>query len=158
MTTASDDDSVTVGELLSSFARSLADAQRKLDIASTRRARDLLSTRVAIGVRTNPDGTTTPWESSMLELGFVPTFYQFVETVFEVAITARVTRGAKGSPALAIAPLDASTSQTFRLDASVGSRLRVSIVPVPPPPEDALRRATGLTAKADPLPALRRPR
>lgn len=95
-----------IGELFRSLALGLADAQTRLDESSMTVA-ELMS-----GTKVTPDGTTrdsrvffgyhleqegekirrVPDRLSMLELGFVPNFYQFVDTVIEVKVAMSVSR------------------------------------------------------------------
>lgn len=64
----------------------------------------VIDSRVQFGYSYEPASDTTPWENgaakvvrkpkmvSMMELGFTPTFYQFVDTLIEVKITIKMTR------------------------------------------------------------------
>jgi hypothetical protein len=100
---------------------------------------------------------------SMLELGFTPNFYQFIDTLIEVKIaikmsyetsstrtikgverTARFSRNANGafSWSMTATPVDATYSSKYSYSAEGSSLLRTKLVPVPPPPvlEDRIRR------------------
>lgn len=100
--------------------------------------------------------TTTTFEQakvSMMELGFTPTFYQFVDTIIEVKIAIKMAReesfGVKGSLSVKVenTKTERKKSSTFALAASVeasyaakynysaegSSVLRTKLVPVPPP-------------------------
>lgn len=67
-------------------------------------------------VATNADESKTlvrvPVRLSMLELGFTPTFYQFVDTIIEVKIAIKITQE--------------STSSSVRKDASTGVNVRTA--------------------------------
>lgn len=94
---------------------------------------------------------------SMLELGFTPTFYQFVDTIIEVKITIRFTEetnAATNSSAsnrsgsvgfrfgfgragigrqVSTSQVNASYSQKFNYSAEGSSLLRTKLTPIPPP-------------------------
>ncbi|MFQ3248983.1 MAG: hypothetical protein ACI9O6_000787 [Glaciecola sp.] len=94
---------VPMGEMISSMALAIADAQYDLDSASIRVAQLMggrmpvfddegkqtgeEDTRVYFGL--NDDGA--PQKVSMLELGFSPTFYQFTNNIIEVKIAIKMT-------------------------------------------------------------------
>ena len=110
-----------------------------------------------------------PVRASMLELGFAPTFYQFVDTIIEVKIAIRMTRetessvtrssrgrsfgggffGARigggsqtGAGILATTTqVDATYSSKYSYTAEGASLLRTKLAPVPPPAvlEDRVR-------------------
>jgi hypothetical protein len=105
-----------------------------------------------------------PTRVSMLELGFTPTFYQFVDTIIEVKIAIRITRtreytwGSKktdtnransykrkrsfwgtskrssSSSSVSTSQVDASYSSKYSYTAEGASLLRTKLSPVPPPP------------------------
>lgn len=98
-----------------------------------------------------------PRRISMLECGFTPTFYQFVDTIIEVKISIKYTQEgnvdssvsiANQSPArrigkglkkmksgktVQIAQVNASYSQKYSYSAEGSSLLRTKLVPLPPP-------------------------
>jgi len=105
----------------------------------------------------------------MMELGFTPTFYQFVDTLIEVKIAIRIAReieytrkvqgketavthkgrrgalfssNANGRLAVSTTTVDASYSAKYSYSAEGASLLRTKLVPVPPPPilEERIRR------------------
>jgi hypothetical protein len=71
-----------IGELIQRIASSIAEAQLKLDQIGVRVATLLSEAKVTFN---KADGT--PVEKSLLELGFLPTFYAFTETDIEVKMT-----------------------------------------------------------------------
>jgi len=119
----------------------------------------------------NPDGSTrdddeeirVPVRHSMMELGFAPTFYQFVDTIIEVKIAIKITRtreythtrtkkdtsvdsarrrkrsfwGTRKSSSysrdVATSQVDATYSSKYSYSAEGASILRTKIVPVPVP-------------------------
>ena len=104
-----------------------------------------------------------PQKLSMIELGFVPTFYQFVETIIEVRISISIhgstddtrsnstkvdtiattysnsgywwyyNQGAQTTNVTA-AQVNASYSSKYSYDVTGSSYLKTKLVPVPPPP------------------------
>lgn len=96
---------------------------------------------------------------SMLELGFTPVMYQFIETLIEVKIaikitqetsSTRTTKGVEttvsignrhrrgwlwgGGIQITTTPVDATYSSKYSYTAEGSSLLRAKMVPVPPPP------------------------
>jgi hypothetical protein len=105
---------VPMGDMIRSIALAIADAQWALDKSSMvvaelmsgqRLLRDLdsgelldaagqrtgtptiVDSRVMFGYTYDADRKRVPTRVSMMELGFVPTFYQFVDTIIEVKIS-----------------------------------------------------------------------
>jgi hypothetical protein len=90
---------------------------------------------------------------SMLELGFTPTFYHFVDTLIEVKIaikialevassttikgemkTSRLTFGNGGfSYSVTTTPVDATYSSKYSFTSEGSSLLRTKLQPIPPP-------------------------
>lgn len=108
-----------------------------------------------------------PQRLSMMELGFAPTFYQFVDTICEVRISIKYTqegssefgysrqtqskagnlsfgfrRGLSSSRAVTTTQVNASYSQKYSYSAEGSSLLRTKLVPIPPPPilEERIRQ------------------
>ncbi|WP_206035678.1 hypothetical protein [Roseomonas sp. HF4] len=99
-----------------------------------------------------------PTRVSMLELGFTPTFYQFVDTIIEVKIAIKITREVTTSrtsrdsetekegrvrlrrravtvgSTVTTSQVDASYSARYGYSAEGASLLRTKLSPVPPPP------------------------
>ena len=82
---------VPVADMVESLALGIAEAQLELDLTSARVA------EMMTGKYTGVDGndvdvrlTFQDKELSLLELGFTPTFYQFVETILEVKVNRSV--------------------------------------------------------------------
>jgi hypothetical protein len=89
----------------------------------------------------------------MLELGFTPTFYQFIDTVIEVKIAIKIslevassvtTRGERKTTNLSFGnggfnysvtttPVDATYSSKYNFTSEGSSLLRTKLAPVPPP-------------------------
>ena len=173
---------VPMGQMIRDMAFAIADAQVELDEASmkvaemmsgqvTRRnengemldqsgavtttAAAVDDTRVFFGFTvtgTSPSQTRVPVKVSMLELGFSPTFYQFVDTIIEVKIAIKITtettstttttsnftaqrrRGLfKRNTTVQTSQVDGTYSRKYTYSAEGSSLLRTKLVPVPPP-------------------------
>lgn len=101
-----------------------------------------------------------PSRLSMLELGFTPTFYQFVDTIIEVKISIKYTQdgsqvnssgssnfnknaahgglrglifGGKNNKTVTTSHVNAAYSQKYSYSAEGSSLLRTKLVPIPPP-------------------------
>lgn len=106
---------VPMGDMIREMAMAIADAQVQLDEASMQVAEmmsgrpiardedgnpitdadgniETADTRIYFGQQENADGEMEPGQASMMELGFTPTFYQFVDTIIEVKIAIKMTR------------------------------------------------------------------
>ena len=186
---------VPMGDMIRQMAFAIADAQLELDESSIRVAElmsgqrllrdpdgnlvddegnptdspEYVDTRVFFG-QEKVEGVDVPQKVSMMELGFTPTFYQFIDTIIEVKIAIRISResersvvnkgetktvqseayrrttlhGSKvgGRSVVTTTPVDASYSSKYSYSAEGSSFLRTKLVPVPPPPvlEDRIRR------------------
>jgi hypothetical protein len=174
---------VPMGEMISEMALAIADAQLALDESGVRQAElmsgrvvlrddngrfidkdgkplspgaqpEFHDSLVFFGYRRSADGnTTTPERVSMMELGFTPTFYQFVDTLIEVKIaikmteetaTTRTEKGYRRSSqfsatragifySTSVTPVDATYSSKYNYSAEGSSLLRTKLAPVPPP-------------------------
>jgi hypothetical protein len=108
-------------------------------------------------------GLRVPQKLSMIELGFVPNFYQFVETIIDVKIDIHIhgstddtrsntasaqtqqnsyansgywwwyNQGAR-TTTVTTSQVNASYSAKYSYDVTGSSHLRTRLVPVPPPP------------------------
>jgi hypothetical protein len=155
---------VPLGELVGSLASAVVEAQLNLDrsamlmaemMSGQRLLRDLksgvlidadgkpstepvvLDSRVYFGHQVE-GGRTVPVKLSMLELGFTPTFYHFVETVIEVRVALRVSRSenAAGSTVYALkgTTVDATYAGTYNYDLEAACLFKTKLVPIPSPP------------------------
>lgn len=97
-------------------------------------------------------------QTSMMELGFAPNFYQFVDTIIEVKIAVKMTESTTSSittrttttraaPTMLrtifkrpgavqanVSTVDAAYTRKYDYSAEGASLLRTKLVPVPPPP------------------------
>lgn len=195
---------VPMGDMIRQMAFAIADAQLELDESSVRVAElmsgqrplrdadggfvdvdgnptetpEYVDSRVYFGHET-VDGVEKPARVSMMELGFTPTFYQFIDTIIEVKIAIRITEeratkvvkkgnvtkveidsrkrstifGSRTDSRVAVTttPVDATYTSKYTYSAEGSSFLRTKLVPVPPPPvlEDRIRRLMDAQAAAE---------
>jgi len=161
--------SAPLGDIIRSMAMAVADAQFALDKSSLMAAefmsgkhplRDLdtgklvdasgtpteepvlIDSRIAFG-HDVVDGKRVPRLVSMMELGFVPTFYQFVDTVIEVKLALRIHKtnstnnaenaGRSAPIVVTSTPVDGTYAASYNFHAEMASVFRTKLVPVPPP-------------------------
>ncbi len=181
-----------IGELVRSMATAIADAQFSLDKSSLmvsefmsghyplrdQKTGDLVDeqgqgvtqpvmvdSRVYFGHHIE-NGKRVPNLVSMMELGFVPNFYQFVDTVLEVKIamklerqktavdprTGRVinSRGRANDVRLSTTPVDAGYAASYNYNVDQSSVFKTKLVCVPPPVvlEERLREVMQQEAQA----------
>jgi hypothetical protein len=135
-----------IGELIQRVASSIAEAQLKLDQIGVRVASLLSDARVTFN---RADGR--PVEKSLLELGFLPTFYAFTETDIEIKLTiqlkvdeefkisgsATAGNGAGVESAKRVVPFGATISADYHrkygFDMTGSSMVKTKLVSVPPP-------------------------
>lgn len=170
-----------LGDVIRAVAVAIADGQFQLDRASFRAAeymsgqvmlRDpetdrlvnengeetiqpvLIDTRVHFGYD-YVDGHRQAKRLSMMELGFTPTFYQFVDTVIDMKLTLRLRKQvdhsvdqseirmtevsgrsprARSKTVVSSTPMDARYASSYNFSADFTSRVSTKLVPVPPPP------------------------
>jgi hypothetical protein len=90
---------------------------------------------------------------SLMELGFTPTFYQFVDTIIEVKVSISMSREAQAAfstttvaaeaegghaifyakTAAKVSTVSASYASKYQYSAEGSSLMRTKLVPVPPP-------------------------
>jgi len=138
-----------IGELIQRVASSIAEAQLKLDQIGVRVASLLSEAKVTFN---KADGT--PVEKSLLELGFMPTFYAFTETDIEIKLTLQLkvdedftikgsaTAGSTATgegveAAKRIVPfgitISADYHRKYGFDMSGSSSVKTKLLSVPPP-------------------------
>lgn len=191
--------SVPIGEMVRSMAMAIADAQFELDKASLimaefmsghRPLRDPASgnflldqagkpifdkSLVQFGYTRDENGDPVPNWVSMMELGFVPTFYQFVDTVIEVKMALRINQvtapidpatgdvvagstggwdaGAVRSNGVTVlsTPVDAGYAAAYNFNLEMSSVFKTKLACVPPPAvlEERLRELVRQGSLAD---------
>jgi hypothetical protein len=148
-------------EMLKSMGLAIAQAQFELDNTSLRLARMMAGEEYEVPNTTDP---TKPIktkalvkfggeELSLMELGFTPTFYQFVDTIIEVKVSismsqevqtgfssTTVAAETEGGFALfyakatvKVSTVSASYASKYQYSAEGSSLMRTKLVPVPPP-------------------------
>jgi hypothetical protein len=138
-----------IGELIQRVASSIAEAQLKLDQIGVRVASLLSEAKVTFN---KADGT--PVEKSLLELGFMPTFYAFTETEIEIKLTIQLkvdeefkisgtatagdtATGAGVEAAKRVVPfgitITADYHRKYGFDMSGSSMVHTKLLAVPPP-------------------------
>jgi hypothetical protein len=149
-----------MGDMIRQMAFAIADAQLELDESSIRAAEMMSGTISEVaedGTRTEFDSRVffgkkkdgSPDKASMMELGFTPTFYQFVDTLIEVKIAIKITHETSNETKtsgkittynlnrrrlrVTTTPVDATYSSKYTYSAEGSSLLRTKLVPVPPP-------------------------
>jgi hypothetical protein len=145
-------------EMVLKLALGIADAQRALDEASVETAVALAETEVPIVLAVTQtiaaDGTVSftssdPVDVSLLQIGLLPTFYQFIETTIEVTMDIKTTTSSETNVKLssqakvgfavwsASVKLDVSHNRKTGKEVRGTSRLFTRLVPVAPPPRIA---------------------
>jgi len=140
--------STSFADLVRMLAEGVADAQVSLDKASAEMLVELAGTRVDV-VRNitetiGKNGEVTyeagkPQSVSLLELGMLPTFYQFSQATVEVAMDLQIVENVtESTEAKGLKTLYANTSnirmeRKLGRDVKVASKLTATLVPVPSP-------------------------
>lgn len=160
---------VPMGDMIREMALAIAEAQLELDKSSMLVA-ELMSGKALLrdnegNIEIDPK-TNKPVEvdtkvafggsqASMMELGFAPTFYQFVDTIIEVKIAIKMTESVattvtskeqtrrlsspralfkrRGAVQATVSTVDASYTRKYDYSVEGSSLLRTKLVPIPPP-------------------------
>ncbi len=156
---------IPIGDMLRSVAMAIADAQWSLDksaivvaelMTGRRVLRDLetgkiekdadgkpveVDSRVAFGFVRDDKGVPVPQWTSMISLGFVPTFYQFVDTTIEIKMAMQIGKNSDGKVVATGTTVDGAYSSSYSFKGDVTSSVKTKIVPIPPPAllEDRIR-------------------
>lgn len=140
-------------EMVERLATSIASAQLELDLKSVQIAQLMAGQDLEID---GPDGEKREIKAqlvkfgddenlSLLELGFMPSFYQFVDTIIEVKMSISMTsettskrssttaKASAGWGSVSVSTVSASFSQKYSYHAEGASLLRTKLVPVPAP-------------------------
>lgn len=156
---------IPFGELISNVANGIAEAQFKLDQSSMIVAELMSGQKIVRDINGNPveetkDGQTTIKQIdsrvyfgkdklSMIELGFVPNFYHFVDTVIDLKVALRITK-VENEYKVFSTPVDGHYASSYNYDLNLSASVKLKLVPVPPPTmlEDRIK-ASLFTAKPD---------
>lgn len=149
---------VPLPEMVLKLGLGIAEAQRALDENSVQTAQMLAETMIplvmAVTQTIAADGTVTfadspPINVSLLQIGLMPTFYQFAEATIEVTMDIKTTSSqetnikvsAKAKVGFACfsasVSVDVAHNRKFGKEVRGTSRLFTKMVPVPPPPRIA---------------------
>jgi len=140
--------STSFADLIRMLAEGIADAQLSLDRASAEMLAELATTRVDV-VRNITETidekgeisykADEPQSVSLLELGMLPTFYQFSQATVEVAMDLQIventseTTEAKGLKTLFANTSSLRNERKLGREIKIASKLTATLVPVPPP-------------------------
>ncbi|MDD5700713.1 MAG: hypothetical protein PHU23_01580 [Dehalococcoidales bacterium] len=149
---------VPLPDMVMKLGLGIAEAQRALDENSVETAKMLADTTVplvlAVTQTIAADGTVSftnaePVEVSLLQVGLMPTFYQFSEATIEVTMDIKTTTSSETNVKVsskakvgfgcfsASVNVDVSHNRKFGKEVHGTSRLMTKMVPVPPPPRIA---------------------
>jgi len=149
---------VPLPEMVMKLGLGIAEAQRALDENSVQTAQMLAETTVplvmAVTQTIDADGTVSftnadPVDVSLLQIGLLPTFYQFSEATIEVTMDIKTTTSSETNVKVsskakvgfgcfsASVNVDVSHNRKFGKEVHGTSKLVTKMVPVPPPPRIA---------------------
>jgi hypothetical protein len=149
-------------DMIRSMGLAIAQAQFELDNASLRLARMMAGEEYEVPDPDHPGKTKqtralvnfgTEKDLTLLELGFTPTFYQFVDTIIEVKVSISMSLETEagfstttvsgeqegghcffyGKASARVSTVSASFASKYQYSAEGSSLLRTKLVPVPPP-------------------------
>lgn len=147
-TKVSETPTTSFADLVRMMAEGIADAQLSLDRSSAEMITELAATRVDVvrnitevidskgGITYTPDA---PQSVSLLELGLLPTFYQFSQATVEVAMDLHIvedideTSETKGRKTLFASTTNIQRERKLGRDVKIASKLTATLVPVPMP-------------------------
>jgi hypothetical protein len=168
-------------EMVQRLGVGIADAQLQLDLVSLRIARLMAGYDEEAEAETEGDGLKSRGylvkfgdgqEYSLMELGFTPTFYQFVDTVIELKMSISMSRETQvkrssnsttvaaggfwtpfgGGGAVRATSVSASYAAKYQYSAEGSSVMRTKLVPIPPPALFEERVRALLAARNAPAP------
>jgi hypothetical protein len=138
---------VSFADMVRMLGEGIADAQVALDRASAEMVRELAASRVEIIpeiVETiAADGSVSykagkPQAVSLLDIGILPTFYQFAEASVELVMDVRISetideKTKEKRTALFTSTREVTTDRQFNRDVKATSKFTARLVPVPSP-------------------------
>ncbi len=146
---------VPLPDMVLKLALGIAEAQKALDENSVETAKVLADTKLPLvmGVTQTiaADGGVSyvnapPVDVSLIQIGLIPTFYQFAEATIEVTMDIKTTLSTETSIKVGVkaqagfacwsasVAIDISHNRKFGKEVHGTSRLLTRMVPVPPPP------------------------
>lgn len=165
---------VPLPEMVLKLALGIAEAQKALDENSVETAQALADTEIPVVLAVTQtiaaDGTVSytqapPIDVSLIQIGLLPTFYQFSEATIEVTMDIKTTTsretnikvGLKAKVGFSMwsasVSVDVSHNRKFGKEVHGTSRLLTKLVPVPPPPRIAPELIVVDNRPAEPPPA-----
>lgn len=138
----------SLGELIESVGVSISRAQFAMDTVSIELLERLTKTSLKV-----PDKNGTMTSKTLLELGFLPSFYHINEVLLDAKISLSTTQSGEltasskmslGTPlTLVAASVDAAYSNKFSFSGEASSSIKAKFVALPPPSQlrDALEKA-----------------
>jgi len=155
---------VPFGDMVMQLASAIAEGQHKLDLVSIELAKimgDVTKAHIQLP-KISDDAFAGTENLSLIAAGFIPTFYQFVDTILEVKMAITMSRttkfqiGVKARVGWACfsASVNAKYSSKYSYSAEGSSLIRTKIVPVPIPKvlEERLREIVRLQGEGKELP------
>ncbi|MFX1364842.1 MAG: hypothetical protein ACFFCE_07335 [Promethearchaeota archaeon] len=155
---------VPFGDMVMQLASAIAEGQHKLDLVSIEIAKimgDVSKAYIQLPKIAGNDFAGTE-NLSLIAAGFIPTFYQFVDTILEVKMAITMSRttktqiGVKAKIGWACfsASVNAKYSSKYSYSAEGSSLIRTKIVPVPVPQvlEERLREIVRIQGEGAQLP------
>lgn len=90
-----------------------------------------------------PQRKLVPQKLSMIELGFTPNFYHFVDTVINMKVALRISR-VGNEYKVHSAPVDGYYASAYNYNLEASASIQTKIVPIPPPTilEERIRQMT----------------
>lgn len=134
-----------IGEGTGAEAKAIMDGNGKIaDIQITRKGEGYDPNNTFVEIIPQPK--MVPQKLSMIELGFVPNFYQFVDTVIKMKIALTITRDGNGEYNLQAATVNANYSSSYDYKMELAASVETKIVPIPPPTvlEERIRKISDL--------------
>jgi len=149
---------VPLPEMVMKLGLGIAEAQRALDENSVATAKMLADTPMSLVLAMTQtiaaDGSVSytqspPVDISLLQIGLLPTFYQFSEATIEVTMDIKTTTSSETNIKVsaqakvgfgmwsASVKIDVAHNRKFGKEVRGTSRLMTKMVPVPPPPRIA---------------------
>lgn len=149
---------VPLPEMVLKLALGIAEAQKALDENSVETAKALADTTIPVVLAVTQtiaaDGTVSysqadPVDVSLIQIGLMPTFYQFSEATIDVTMDIKTTTsretnikvGVKAKVGFSMwsasVSVDVSHNRKFGKEVHGTSHLITKLVPVPPPPRIA---------------------
>lgn len=164
---------VPLPEMVLKLALGIAEAQRALDENSVETAQALADTTIPVVLSVTQtiaaDGSVSysqadPVDVSLIQIGLLPTFYQFAEATIDVQMDIKTTTsretnikvGAKAKVGFSMwsasISVDVSHNRKFGKEVHGTSHLITRLVPVPPPPRIAPELIVVDNRPAEPAP------